>query len=85
MEMNQGASPSVSGRFKLLWYLIVQPRTPTELATLEGKHLSNVSRMLRELRTEGLVSATPSGSRERYYRATKEGYLMYAMIVNRAK
>ena len=85
MGMNPDAPAPMPGRFKLLWYLIVRPRTPTELAALESKHLSNVSRMLRELKTEGLVSATSSGSRERYYHATKQGYLMYSLIVSRAK
>lgn len=83
--MNADMAQSVPGRFKLLWYLTVRPRTPTELATLEGKHLSNVSRMLRELRAEGLVVADSSRSRERYYRVTVEGYMMYAIISSRAK
>ena len=83
--MNVDMALSVPGRFKLLWYLIVKPRTPTELATLEGKHLSNVSRMLRELRAEGLVVADSSKSREKYYRPTMEGYVMYALISSRAK
>ena len=79
------AAMSIPGRFKLLLYLIMRPRTPTELASLEGKHLSNVSRMLRELKAEGLVESAPSRSRERYYRATPDGYLMYAMISSRIK
>jgi len=83
--MNVDMALSVPGRFKLLWYLIVKPRTPTELATLEGKHLSNVSRMLRELRAEGLVVADSSKSREKYYRPTTEGYVMYALISSRVK
>jgi DNA-binding MarR family transcriptional regulator len=83
--MNANTVFSVPGRFKLLLYLIVRPRTPTELATLEGKHLSNVSRMLRELKAEGLVEMTPSRSRERYYRATPDGYLIYAMVSSRIR
>ncbi len=54
------------------------PRTPSELASLEGKHVSHVSRALSELRAEGLVESLPSKSRERYYRATDRGYLILA-------
>lgn len=55
--------------------------TPTELASLENKHLSQVSRTLRELRKEGLVEYTHSGSREKYYRPTRDGYLVYSMMI----
>jgi DNA-binding MarR family transcriptional regulator len=72
-------------RFKLLLYLVVGPRTPTELASLENKHLSDVSRSLAELRRLGLVEATPSGSRERYYRITRDGYIAYSVIAQKAK
>jgi DNA-binding transcriptional regulator GbsR (MarR family) len=67
-------------RFKLLDYLVVRPMTPTELASLEKKHLSQVSRTLGELRREGLVEYTYSGSREKYYKLTKEGYMIYARM-----
>jgi len=67
-------------RFKLLLHLAVRPMTPTELASIEKKHLSQVSRTLGELRREGLVEYAYTGSRERYYKPTKDGYLAYAMI-----
>jgi predicted transcriptional regulator len=62
-----------------------EPRTPSELASIENKHVSHVSRALAELLKEGLVEYVPSGSRERYYRATDRGYLIVAgfTIINR--
>jgi DNA-binding IclR family transcriptional regulator len=59
---------------RLLQHLAKSPKTPTELASLEDKHLSEISRMLRKLRDNGLVVYRDSGSRERYYMATVEGY-----------
>jgi DNA-binding transcriptional ArsR family regulator len=67
-------------RFKLLSYLVSTPRTPTELASLEKKHVSHVSRALSELRTMGLVESMETGSRERVYRSTDRGYLLFLMI-----
>ena len=67
-------------RSKLLERLALRPHTPTELANIEDKHVSHVSRALLELKTWGLVSATASGSRERYYRITSQGYAVYATI-----
>lgn len=60
---------------KLLHYLILSPKTPTELAALEKKHLSEISRTLAKLRSIGFVEYERKGSRERYYRATVDGYL----------
>jgi DNA-binding transcriptional ArsR family regulator len=74
---------TINGPFKLklLYHLVIGPRTPTELALLENKHLSDISRGLRRLRKEGLVEYHNSGSRERYYKATVEGYvLLYASL-----
>jgi len=61
---------------RLLYYLVGSPKTPTELATMEKKHLSQVSRTLRTLRDSGFVEYTQTGSRQRYYRVTEEGYAM---------
>jgi len=61
---------------RILYYLVKSPKTPTEIANLENKHLSSVSRTLRELRSNGLVVYTDSGSRERYYRATQQGAIL---------
>jgi DNA-binding transcriptional ArsR family regulator len=72
---------TIAGPFwlKLLYHLVSKPRTPTELASLEGKHLSDISRGLGKLRKAGLVEFASSGARERYYRPTQEGYiLLYA-------
>ena len=61
---------------RLLYHLVGSPKTPTELATMEKKHLSQVSRTLRTLRDSGFVEYTQTGSRQRYYRVTAEGYAM---------
>lgn len=68
-------------RLKLLYHLVIRPRTPTELASIENKHLSDVSRGLSKLRAEGLVEYERTRTRERYYRPTQEGYiLLYASM-----
>ena len=67
-------------RRKLLGHLREGPKTPTELASLESKHVSHVSRALKELSAMGVVESMPGQSRERYYRMTKEGYLIFASI-----
>jgi DNA-binding IclR family transcriptional regulator len=64
------------GWLRLLYHLVRSPKTPTELANLEKKHLSEVSRILRGMRDNGLVEYTETGSRQRYYRATEEGYVI---------
>jgi DNA-binding transcriptional ArsR family regulator len=73
------------GRLKLLYHLLRGPCTPTQLATIEDKHLSEISRNLANLRRMGLVVATASGSRERYYKITTEGYAAYAAFVQRIR
>ena len=81
MSIPRGARIKGPFKLKLLYDLVVRPRTPTELALLENKHLSDISRGLGTLRREGLVEYRDSGSRERYYNATVEGYiLLYASI-----
>jgi DNA-binding PadR family transcriptional regulator len=65
------------GWLRILARLVVSPMTPTELANVEKKHLSEVSRTLRTMRDSGLVEYVNTGSRERYYRATEEGYLLF--------
>ncbi|MDG6909931.1 MAG: winged helix-turn-helix transcriptional regulator [Nitrososphaerota archaeon] len=69
-----------SVRSKLLQRLAFSPHTPTELATMESKHISHVSRALVELKDWGLVAASPSGSREHYYKITTQGYAIAAAI-----
>lgn len=72
-----GSGISGPGWLRLLYYLVGSPKTPTELAALEKKHLSEVSRTLRSMRDSGLVEYVNTGSRERYYRATEEGYIIF--------
>ncbi|HUH82414.1 MAG TPA: hypothetical protein VLX33_00890 [Nitrososphaerales archaeon] len=67
-------------RSKLLQRLASRPHTPTELAAIESKHISHVSRALIELKDWGLVYTTDSGSREHYYKITSQGYAIAAAI-----
>jgi DNA-binding transcriptional regulator GbsR (MarR family) len=60
-------------RSKVLVHLSRGPMTPTELASIEKKHVSHVSRALAELYAEGLVEPILTSSREKYYRATDRG------------
>ena len=82
MSGNEGMGLFLPDKLRLLVDLFNGPRTPTELATLEKKHLSQVSRALRDLRKRGLVEVTKSGSRERYYRPTPVGYSMINEILS---
>lgn len=68
-------------RSKMLELLITGPKTPTELASIESKHVSHVSRALGELRDRGLVEQLHSRSRERYYRATGQGLSVYLIML----
>jgi len=69
-----------SVRRQLLEALVRCPMTPTELASLENKHVSHVSRALREMTAYGIVEPLSSRSRERYYQVTTPGYLAYAAL-----
>ena len=68
-------------RLNLLSHLTRKPRTPTELAAIEKMHVSHVSRALAELRTKGLVEYELQGSRERLYKPTDRGLVLYYMIL----
>lgn len=68
-------------RKSLLEHLVGTPRTPSELASIERKHVSHVSRALSELRSHGLVEYSDAGSRERYYKATPQGYAAYITLL----
>ncbi len=81
MPGSEGLGMFLPDKIRLLIDLFNGPRTPTELASIERKHLSQVSRALSELRKHGLVEVTPSGSRERYYRPTPDGYYMINEIL----
>jgi DNA-binding transcriptional ArsR family regulator len=61
-------------RLKILSFLSNSSGTPTELAKRIEKHLSHISRALRELESKDLVScANPKRSKPREYRLTPEG------------
>jgi len=66
---------------RVLADLVASPKTPTELAHLENKHLSEISRALRQLRDDGFVEFTNTGSRQRYYRATDAGYRFFRQSI----
>jgi len=72
-------------RSKVLVELSKGPKTTTELASLEGKHVSHVSRALAELRAEGLVEPFWTSSRSIYYRATDEGVSLSYLFLNKTK
>lgn len=80
MAVIDGKASAGPGWLRILTYLVTSPKTPTELAALENKHLSDVSRMLKKLRRSGLVSYRDSGSRNRYYMVTEEGYKFLRQI-----
>ena len=67
-------------RIRLLTHLARRPHTPTELAAIEKKHVSHISRALTELKAKGLVEYVPSGSRERFYRPTDRGLITYYAV-----
>ena len=72
-------------RSKVLIDLSKGPKTTTELASMEGKHVSHVSRALAELRAEGLVEPFWTSSRSIYYRATDEGISLSYLFLNKTK
>lgn len=72
-------------RLKVLFHLITGPKSPSELAIIESKHVSHVSRALAEMRSRGLVEYLATDSRERYYRVTSEGYAVFAILSHVAK
>ncbi|HEV2137335.1 MAG TPA: winged helix-turn-helix domain-containing protein [Nitrososphaerales archaeon] len=72
-------------RSRLLEHLVSGPKTPTELASMDGKHVSHVSRALAELKERGLVEQMSSASRERYYKATSQGMSIYTTMLKNMK
>jgi DNA-binding transcriptional ArsR family regulator len=68
-------------RVRLLEDLSKSPMTPTELAYIENKHVSHVSRALSELRANGLVEPVSLQSRERKYRVTIQGLQICADVM----
>jgi len=72
-------------RSQVLGDIVRTPRTPSELASIENKHMSHVSRALAELRAQGLVEPVPTNSRQKYYKATDLGFLMAATFMKSAR
>ena len=69
-----------SVRLGLLVNLITGPKSPSQLATIEKRHVSHVSRALSELRARGIVEPMPRTSRETLYRLTTQGYVVYITL-----
>ena len=67
-------------RLGLLVSLLTGPKSTSQLASIENKHVSHVSRALTELRARGIVEPMPRGSRETFYRLTTQGYVVYASL-----
>lgn len=72
-------------RLKLLFQLVTGPKSPSELASIERKHVSHVSRALAEMRSRGLVEYLATDSREHYYRVTSQGYAVFTILTRVAK
>jgi DNA-binding MarR family transcriptional regulator len=61
-------------RFRVLSFLSRSASTPTQLAKEIEKHLSHISRALRELESKDLVSCqSPKYAKPRVYYLTPEG------------
>jgi len=67
-------------RLGLLKNLTTGPKSPSQLATIEKRHVSHVSRALSELRARGIVEQMPRESRETFYRLTTQGYVVYTAL-----
>ncbi|MHB1908979.1 MAG: helix-turn-helix domain-containing protein [Nitrososphaerales archaeon] len=64
-------------RLRILAFLSKDMSTPTQLAQKIEKHLSHVSRALRELEEKQLVSCVnPSYTKPRLYSLTPEGQIL---------
>jgi predicted transcriptional regulator len=72
-------------RSRVLEDVLRGPKTPSELASIENRHVSHVSRALSELRAQGLVEPISSERKQRYYRATDLGFLMAATFTKTAR
>jgi DNA-binding MarR family transcriptional regulator len=59
---------------------VIGPKSPSQLASIEKKHVSHVSRALAEMKSRGLVEYWRTDSRERYYRVTTQGYFVYGLV-----
>jgi len=55
--------------------LLVDPRTPTELAKLLGVHANVITRILKDLASKDLVESHELKGRKKIYRLTKRGEL----------
>ncbi len=61
-------------RLKILGFLSRESATPTQLASKSEKHLSHISRALKELEARELVAcANPDYYKQKRYALTKQG------------
>jgi len=67
-------------RSSVLELLSRKPITPTEVAKIENKHVSHISRTIKELEDAGLVEFVASQSRQRYYKTTETGYALLTVL-----
>jgi len=67
-------------RLGLLMNLLTGPKSPSQLASIEKRHVSHVSRALAEMKARGIVESMPRASRETFYRLTAEGYIVYSIL-----
>ena len=72
-------------RVKVLEDILRGPKTTSELASIENKHVSHVSRAIAELQACGPVKPVSSGTgreeRQKPYQATDLGFLMAATFM----
>lgn len=62
--------------------LLVDPRTPTELAKLLGVHANVITRILKDLASRELVQSHELQGRKKTYRLTKRGELARQVLNN---
>ncbi len=76
MELFHDYAFVVSGKKrKEVLKLLVDPRTPTELATLLRVHANVITRILKDLASRQLVESHELKSRKKTYRLTRRGEL----------
>ena len=62
--------------------LLIDPRTPTELAKLLGVHANVITRIIKDLASRELVQSHELQGRKKTYRLTKRGELTRQVLDN---
>lgn len=62
--------------------LLIDPRTPTELAKLLGVHANVITRIIKDLASRQLVESHELQGRKKTYRLTKRGELARQVLNN---